>query len=106
MKTLIPISLSPLMRHPKKRQKNCVTHTTSCTVWILLRSATLQFTAQQVALAWTIREAGVTAIPKATRAGHVRDNVAAAELRLDEADLEQLERAFPRPDRPIPLETL
>lgn len=59
----------------------------------------------QVALAWTIREPGVMTIPKASRPEHVRECVAAADLALCAADLAELDRAFPRPRRPIPLET-
>ncbi len=42
--------------------------------------------AAQVALAW-VREKGATAIPKATSAGHVRDNWASLDLELDDEDV-------------------
>ena len=51
----------------------------------------------QVALAWTIREPGVTAIPKAVSPAHVRENAAAGRLRLSEADLAELDRTFRPP---------
>jgi diketogulonate reductase-like aldo/keto reductase len=60
----------------------------------------------QVALAWTIREPGVVTIPKASHADHVRDNVSALDLRLTAEDLDDLDRAYPAPDRDVPLETL
>jgi diketogulonate reductase-like aldo/keto reductase len=63
-------------------------------------------TAAQVALAWVLREPGVVTIPKATGAAHVRDNRAALDLRLGREDLDEIDRAFPPPRRPVPLEIL
>ncbi|HKQ60909.1 MAG TPA: aldo/keto reductase [Candidatus Polarisedimenticolaceae bacterium] len=63
-------------------------------------------TPYQVALAWTIREPGVLAIPMSRRAEHVREIVAAAALRLDAGDLAALDRAYPPPRKGAPLETL
>ncbi len=37
---------------------------------------------------------------------HVRENARALELRLSSEDLADLDRAFPPPDGPEPLETL
>lgn len=62
-------------------------------------------TPAQVALAWTLRLPGVAAIPKAATAAHVRENAAAADLRLDREDLADLDAAHPAPDRDVPLET-
>lgn len=59
-----------------------------------------------VALAWTLRHAGVTTIPKAVRPEHVRDNVAASSLELTPEDLEALDREFPPPSGEPPLEVL
>jgi diketogulonate reductase-like aldo/keto reductase len=69
-------------------------------------AARLGCTPYQVALAWTIREPGVVTIPKATRPEHVRQNAAAAALRLEADDLALLDAAFPPPERDLPLETL
>ncbi len=63
-------------------------------------------TAAQVALAWLLAHEGVIAIPKAGRAEHVRDNRAAADLALTPEELAKLDRAFPRPRAPVPLEML
>jgi diketogulonate reductase-like aldo/keto reductase len=63
-------------------------------------------TAGQLALAWLLRQPGVLAIPKAASAAHVRDNRAAADLVLDDDDLASLDRAFPRPTQPRPLEMI
>ena len=60
----------------------------------------------QVALAWTLRKDGVIAIPKAGTAAHVRENRAAADLILSEADLAALDDAFPKPRGRRPLEML
>lgn len=59
--------------------------------------------AAQVALAWTLRQPDVIAIPKAGRAAHLRDNVAAASLVLTAEDFEQINQRFPAPSRRTPL---
>ena len=63
-------------------------------------------TPAQVALAWTLRDDGVIAIPKAGTAEHVRDNRTAADLILTDDDLAVLNDAFPRPRGRRPLEML
>lgn len=64
-------------------------------------------TPAQVALAWTLRDPGhVIAIPKAADPAHVRENAAAAELRLTAEDLAELDAAFPPPKRKKPLEMI
>ena len=62
--------------------------------------------AAQVALAWLVRQEGVITIPKAGTLEHVRDNRAALGLALTDADLAELDLAFPPPDGPRPLELL
>jgi diketogulonate reductase-like aldo/keto reductase len=54
-------------------------------------------TAAQVALAWLLRLDGMIVIPKATRQEHVRENLAALDLRLTDQDLAGLDHAFPPP---------
>ena len=63
-------------------------------------------TPAQVALAWVLRQDGVSAIPRAGTPAHVRENRAALDLRLTEQDLAALDRAFPQPTGPRPLEML
>ena len=63
-------------------------------------------TPAQVALAWTLRHDGVIAIPKASSIAHVRENRAAADIVLSDADLAILDAAFPRPSGRRPLEML
>jgi diketogulonate reductase-like aldo/keto reductase len=60
---------------------------------------------ERVAVAWTIRQAGLVTIPKAARPEHVRDCAAAIHLRLSAEDLAELDRAYPALDRDLPLET-
>jgi diketogulonate reductase-like aldo/keto reductase len=81
----------------------------------MLRNATLKQVAKghgatpaQVALAWLLRQEGVIAIPKTSNAAHMRENRAAAELKLKltQADLTALDKAFPPPKGPRPLEML
>jgi diketogulonate reductase-like aldo/keto reductase len=59
-------------------------------------------TAAQVALAWLLHQ-GVSVIPKAGNPEHVRENCGALDLRLTPDDLQELDRAFPKPDRKTPL---
>nr|WP_228546234.1 aldo/keto reductase [Halegenticoccus tardaugens] len=53
----------------------------------------------QVSLAW-LREKGVTAIPKATSAAHIRDNWASLAVELDEEDVETID-GIGRTDRRV-----
>ena len=63
-------------------------------------------TPAQVALAWVLRLDWVSAIPRAVTPEHVRENVAALDVRLTPADLAELDSAFPPPDGSRPLEVL
>lgn len=63
-------------------------------------------TVAQIALAWTVRSGDVLAIPKASSVAHVEANAAALDIRLDEADLEAIDRAFPPPREKRPLEVI
>ena len=79
----------------------------------LLNHATLQKIAEQydaspaqVALAWVLRQPGVVAIPKASNPEHVQENRAALAIHLTKNDLQALDREFPPPTKPVPLEML
>ena len=63
-------------------------------------------TPAQVALAWLLRQDGTIVIPKAGTTAHVRENRAATEVKLTQADLAALDRAFPPPKSARPLEML
>ena len=72
----------------------------------LLRSPALvavakrqQATPAQIAIAWSLRHPHVISIPKAADAAHVRENAAAASIKLTEADLKDIDAAFPSPKR-------
>jgi diketogulonate reductase-like aldo/keto reductase len=58
----------------------------------------------QVALAFVMRSGNAVAIPKAGDPAHVEENQRALDLELDAEDLAALDRAFPPPDRKLPLE--
>ena len=57
----------------------------------------------QVALAWTLAQPGVIAIPKATDPAHLRENIAAIDIRLTKEDLAELDKAFPPPKGKVSL---
>ena len=57
-------------------------------------------TARQVALAFLTRAASVLAIPKASSAEHAAENAAAGDLKLSDADIAALDKAFPRGPKP------
>jgi len=65
-----------------------------------------QATPAQIALAWLLRQPGIIAIPKATAEQHVRENRAACGIVLTPDDLAELDRSFPKPVGPQPLEML
>jgi diketogulonate reductase-like aldo/keto reductase len=56
-----------------------------------------------IALAWLLKNPGVIAIPKTSHEGRLRENAAAADLVLDAADLQVLDKAYPPPSRKRPL---
>lgn len=59
-----------------------------------------------VALAWTMRNGNVIAIPKTSKFSHVRENRNAADIRLTEEQLTLLDRTFAPPTRKTALEML
>jgi diketogulonate reductase-like aldo/keto reductase len=70
----------------------------------LLRSQAIQTVAERhgvtpaaAAIAWTMRSGHVISIPKASDPAHVRENAAAADLVLTEADLAAIDKAHPPP---------
>lgn len=58
------------------------------------------------ALAWVLRRDSLCTIPKASSPQHVRDNATALDAKLTREDLDALDRAFPPPSGPRPLEIL
>lgn len=63
-------------------------------------------TPAQIAIAWVLRLDRITTIPRAGRPEHVRQNREALAIHLTPQDLADLDRAFPPPTGPRPLEVL
>jgi diketogulonate reductase-like aldo/keto reductase len=63
-------------------------------------------TPAQVAIAWVLRQDGVSAVVRAGTPAHVRENRAALDLELTKDDLATLDQEFPPPTSPEPLEIL
>ncbi len=59
----------------------------------------------QIAIAWSFRGGGILTVPKSTDPVHVRENAAAGAIELTGDELAEIDKAFPRPARAIPLET-
>jgi diketogulonate reductase-like aldo/keto reductase len=60
----------------------------------------------QVALAWVLRGDQVIAIPKTSTPGRVPELRSALDIKLTQADLRVLDKAFPPPGRKMPLEMI
>jgi diketogulonate reductase-like aldo/keto reductase len=63
-------------------------------------------TPAQIALAWALRHERVCVIPKASTPAHVRENRVALDIELTAKDLEEIDREFPPPREPRPLEMI
>jgi diketogulonate reductase-like aldo/keto reductase len=63
-------------------------------------------TPRQVALGFLTRRAALFAIPKASNLAHAEENAGAGALDLSDADLAQIDAAFPLGPRPRSLPTL
>lgn len=74
---------------------------------VMTRLATrLNATPAQVALAWVLRQDGIIAIPKAGTTKHVVQNRLALDVHFSDEDLAAIDRAFPPPRGPRPLEMI
>jgi diketogulonate reductase-like aldo/keto reductase len=63
-------------------------------------------TPRQVALRFLVRRPSLFTIPKASRPDHTTENAGAGDLRLTEAELARIDRAFPLGPRPHTLPVL
>jgi diketogulonate reductase-like aldo/keto reductase len=63
-------------------------------------------TPAQAALAWLLAREGVIVIPRTARRDRLRENIGALEVRLDAAQLAELDQLFPPPRGPRALEML
>ncbi len=91
----------PVMAYSPVEQGRLIAHR-----GLAAMAETLGATPAQVALAWLLAQDGVIAIPKAGSIAHVRENRAAADIRLTDDDMRRLDAMFPRPRTPLPLEML
>ena len=66
-------------------------------------AARCKLTPRQATLQLLARREGVFLIPKAASAAHVRENAAALDTPLGEDGIAAIDRAFPAPDRDVPL---
>jgi diketogulonate reductase-like aldo/keto reductase len=69
-------------------------------------AAAHQATPRQVALAFLVRRTSLFAIPKSSSPEHAAENAGTGGLRLTEAEIVRIDRAFPRGPRPRELPTL
>lgn len=84
----------PLMAYSPIDQAALATHGT-----VQRLAGAAGITPAQLALAWLLRHDGVIAIPKAVRAEHQRENLAAGDLVLEPGLLRAMDQAFPPPRR-------
>jgi aldehyde reductase len=63
-------------------------------------------TPSQAALAWLLSKDGVIVIPKTGRRERLKENLGALDRPLDAAQLAELDRLFPPPAGPQPLDML
>jgi diketogulonate reductase-like aldo/keto reductase len=63
-------------------------------------------TPAQAALAWLLAQDDVIVIPKTGSRERLKENVGALEIQLSEPQLTELDRLFPPPKGPVPLEML
>ena len=69
-------------------------------------AAAKKATPAQIAIAWLLHQEQICVIPKASTLNHVEQNRAALDLQLSSADLDQLNVAFPAPNKPTALQML
>ena len=91
----------PIMAYSPIEQGRMLDHATLREV-----AARHDATPAQVALAWLTRQDGVVTIPKASTRAHVEEDLGALALKLTKDDLATLDRAFPPPKKPQPLDML
>jgi diketogulonate reductase-like aldo/keto reductase len=84
----------PIMAYSPVEQKAFINHPQ-------LKAIALQYNATptQVALRWLLKQNNVIAIPKATNPNHIKENRAALDLNLTEADFKEIDHIFPPPNR-------
>lgn len=91
------IAYSPVAQGDKRFNNNAVVQAVA---------AAHNLSAQQVLLAWTLRQPNLLAIPQTSNCQHMQANIAAADVILTTAELTALDREFPAPTRKQPLEII
>lgn len=103
-----PLFANQIEMHPLLQQKELVSYAQKHNHWIVafcplaqgavfdvpeIRDIAERYDASpaQISLAWLLSKDNVAAIPKASNPEHLRDNLAARELNLDEQDIAQIE---------------
>lgn len=69
-------------------------------------AASVGLSPAQLVLAWVVREGDVLAIPKAASVAHAQQNAAVLGVTLPDDVLAEIDRLFPAPQHPVPLEML
>ena len=85
-----PLEQARLLQHPK----------------LMALARQWHITPAQLALAWLLAQENVMVIPKSASVQRVEENAAAREVRLDKDQLLELDKLFPPPVGPRPLEML
>ena len=60
-------------------------------------------TVAQIALAWLLHQPETVVIPKSAKLSRIEENLGALEIKLNNADLQDLDSAFPGPEQPVRL---
>jgi diketogulonate reductase-like aldo/keto reductase len=85
-----PLEQGRLLRHPA----------------LLRLAAEHGATPVQIALRWVLRDDPTIALPKAGTPAHARELLGALDMPLSPQDMAALDRAFPPPERKLPLEVI
>lgn len=91
------IAYSPLGRGPKMGSTMMQNQA------VLEVAAEHHASAYQILLAWVMQQDETLAIPKSSSSTHLLSNMKALDIELSAADLQELERAYPKPDHKEPL---
>jgi diketogulonate reductase-like aldo/keto reductase len=60
-------------------------------------------TASQIVLAWLLAQKDTVVIPKSVRPDRIKENIGAVDLVLRPEDIQELDKAYPAPHRPVRL---
>jgi diketogulonate reductase-like aldo/keto reductase len=69
-------------------------------------AAKYQVTPMQILLSFVLRHEDMAAIPKAVQRSHVKQNAASINIKLDEADIAWISKAFPAPTAKMEMEKI